>query len=205
MTVTTTVKKVVTDYPYAALGATDLAVERVRTASARVESLRDEAPAKVQARISGAPAAAQKSYADLAARGEKLVERVRKQKATQDLAGQARATVALGKGLVTTARDAVAEVERSAKATLTIGRKEAAKAADAVAESVEVTVDTDAAQKAVKESAKRTRTAAKRTTTTAKKGATRTRSTAKSTLTSARKTAAKATTATEKAAEKVGD
>ena len=33
MTVTTTVKKVVTDYPYAALGATDLAVERVRTAS----------------------------------------------------------------------------------------------------------------------------------------------------------------------------
>lgn len=199
MTVTTTVKKVVSEYPYAVIGATDLAVERVRTFRAEV------APARVQARLAGAPAAAQDAYFDLADRGEKLAERVRKQRSTQDLIGQARATVALGKGLVTTAREAVSDVESSAKATLTTGRKEAAKAASAVVDSVDVTVDTASAGDAVKSSAKRTRTAAKRTTTTAKKRATATKSAAKATTTSARKTATKATKATEKAAEKVGD
>lgn len=206
MTVTATVKKVVTDYPYAAIGTADLAVERVREAGTQIEALRAEvAPAKVQARIVGAPAAAQKAYGDLAVRGEKLVARVRKQKATQDLVGQAKATVALGKGLVTQARESVNEVERSAKATLTTTRKEAVKAAEAVVDSVDVKVDTQAAKKAVQSSAKRTRTAAKRTTTTAKKGAARTTTAAKSTTTAAKKTAAKATKATEKAAEKVGD
>lgn len=208
MAVTATVKKVVTDYPYAAIGATDLAVERVRTAGTQIDALRAEvAPAKVQARLAGAPAAAQKTYGELATRGEKLVERVRKQKATQDLVGQAKATLALGKGLVTTARKTVDDVERTAKATLTTTRKEAVKAAEAVVDSVDVDVkvDTDKASKAVKSSAKRTRTAAKRTTTTAKKGAARTTTAAKSTTTAARKTAAKATKATEKAAEKVGD
>ena len=206
MTVTATVKKVVTDYPYAAIGAGDLAVERVREAGTQLEALRAEvAPAKVQARLAGAPAVAQKTYDDLAVRGEKLVKRVRTQKATQDLVGQAKATLALGKGLVTQARQSVTEVERSAKATLTTTRKEAAKAAEAVVDAVDVKVDTEAAKKAVQSSAKKTRTAAKRTTTTAKKGATRTTTAAKSTTTAARKTAAKATKATEKAAEKVGD
>ena len=208
MTVTDTVKTVVTDYPYAAIGAGDLAVERVREAGTQLEALRAEvAPAKVQARLAGAPAAAQKTYDDLAVRGEKLVKRVRTQKATQDLVGQAKATLALGKGLVTQARQSVNEVERSAKATLTTTRKEAAKAAEAVVDAVDVDVkvDTKAAKKAVQSSAKKTRTAAKRTTTTAKKGATRTTTAAKSTTTAARKTAAKATKATEKAAEKVGD
>ena len=125
MTVTDTVKKVVTDYPYAAIGAGDLAVERVREAGTQLEALRAEvAPAKVQARLAGAPAVAQKTYDDLAVRGEKLVKRVRTQKATQDLVGQAKATLALGKGLVTQARQSVTEVERSAKATLTTTRKD---------------------------------------------------------------------------------
>jgi DNA-binding protein HU-beta len=206
MAVTATVKKVVTDSPYAAIGATDLAVERVRTAGTQIDALRAEvAPTKVQARLAGAPAAAQKTYGELATRGEKLVERVRKQKATQDLVGQAKATLALGKGLVTTARKTVDDVERTAKATLTTTRKEAVKAAEAVVDSVDVTVDTDKATQAVKSSAQRTRTAAKRTTTTAKKGAARTTTAAKSTTTAARTTAAKATKAAEKAAEKVGD
>ncbi|WP_435202116.1 hypothetical protein [Janibacter sp. GS2] len=204
MSVTTTVKKVVTDQTYATVGATDLAVETFRGYTGQIASLRSELePKKVQARVKAAPTEAQNYYNDLAKRGEDLVTRMRKQKATQDLVDQAESTVALGKGVVTTVRKAVADVERSAKATLTIGRKEAAKAADAVVDSVDV--DTDKATQAVAGSAKRTASAAKGTSTTTKKAATRTRTATKSTATSAKKTAAKTTKAADKAADKVGD
>lgn len=206
MSVTTNIKKVVTGYPYAVVGTTDLAVERVREARTQLEALRAEyAPAKVQARLAKAPEVATKEYDDLVVRGEKLVERIRKQQSTQDFLGQAKATVALGKGVVTSARKTVDEVERAAKSTLTVGRKEAAKAAEAVVDSVDVDVDTKKAGTAVKSAAKNTRTSAKRTTTTAKKGAARTRTAAKSTGTSARKTTAKGAKSTTKAAQKVGD
>lgn len=198
MSITTTVKKVVADQAYATVGATDLAVETVRSARAEL------APAKVQERVKAAPAEVEKRYTELTDRGEKLVERIRTQAATKDLLSQAEATLALGKGVVTTVRKAAGDVERSTKATLTTGRKEAAKAAGAVVDSVHVDVDTDKASTAVGESAKRTRTAAKRTTTTAKKAARSTTTATKSASTSARKTAAKSTKATKKAAEKVG-
>lgn len=145
---------------------------------------------------------AQTRYDDLAARGEQLVTRVRTQQATKDLLAQAEATVALGKGALTTARNGAAEVERSAKALLTTGRKEATKAVDTIADSV--ADEAAAATTEVKRSAKATRTAARRTSTTTKKAAARTRTTAKATTTSARKTAAGATKATTKAADKVG-
>ena len=212
MSISTTVKKVVTDQAYATLGATDLAVEQVRTTGDRISAAGAElAPAKVQARVKSAPADArtfvEKGYADLTDRGEKLAERIANQQSTKDLVNQAESTISMGKGFVTTVRNAVAEVERSAKATLTIGRKEAVKAAEAVADSVDVDVkvDTAKAKKAVSGSAKRTTTAAKRTNTTAKKAATRTRTATKSTATAAKKTAAKTTTAATKATEKVGD
>ena len=208
MSVTTTVKKVVTDQTYATVGATDLAVETFRGYTSQIAALGAELePKKVQARVKAAPTDAQNYYAGLTKRGEDLIARIRKQQATQDLVGQAEATVALGKGAITTVRKAVADVERSAKATLTIGRKEAAPAADAVADSVDVDVkvDTDKAKKAVSGSAKRTTTAAKRTSTTTKKAATRTRTATKSTATAAKKTAAKTTKAADKAADKVGD
>src|SRR5699024_2876885 len=147
MSVTTTVKKVVTGQTYATVGATDLAVETFRGYTAQIAALRAELePKKVQARVKAAPAEAQTYYADLAKRGEDLVARLRKQKATQDLVDQAEATVSLGKGLVTTVRKAASDVERSAKATLTVGRKEATKAADAVADSVDVDVATTKAK-----------------------------------------------------------
>jgi DNA-binding protein HU-beta len=208
MSVTTTVKKVVTDQTYATIGATDLTVETVRGYTTQLAALRAELePKKVQARVKSAPADAQAYYADLAKRGEALVTRIRNQKATKDLVGQAESTVALGKGAVTTVKKAVADVERSAKATLTIGRKEAAKAADAVVDSVDVDVkvDTAKAKKAVSTSAKRTTTAAKRTSTTTKKAAARTRTATKSTATAAKTTAAKTAAAADKAADKVGD
>lgn len=206
MSVTTTVKKVVTDQTYATVGATDLAVETFRGYTSQIVALRAELePKKVQARVKAAPAEAQTYYTDLTKRGEDLVTRLREQKATKDLIEQAEATVALGKGLVTTVRKAVADVERSAKSTLTIGRKEAVKAAEAVADSVDVDVDVEEAKKAVSSSAKRTTSAAKGTTTTAKKAATRTRTATKSTATSAKKTATKTAKAADKAADKVGD
>lgn len=208
MSVTTTVKKVVTDQTYATVGATDLAVETFRGYTSQIVALRAELePKKVQARVKAAPDQAQTYYTDLTKRGEGLVTRLREQKATQDLIGQAEATVALGKGLVTTVRKAVSDVEASAKRTLTIGRKEAVKAAEGVADSVDVDVDVDVAKakKAVTGSAKRTTSAAKGTTTTAKKAATRTRTATKSTSTAAKKTATKTTKAASKAADKVGD
>lgn len=205
MSVTTTVKKVVTDQTYATVGATDLAVETFRGYTSQLAALGSELePKKVQARVKSAPADAQSYYTDLTKRGEDLVTRIRKQKATQDLVDQAEATVARGKGVVTTVRKAVSDVERSAKATLTIGRKEAAQAADAVADSVDVKVDTDQAKKAVSGSAKRTTTAAKRTSTTTKKAAAKTTTATKSTGTAVKKTAAKTTKAADKAADKVG-
>ena len=142
-------------------------------------------------------------YAELATRGKGLVNRVRTQKATQDLVAQAETTLAQAKGAVTTARHAASEIERSAKATLTTGRKEAAKVADVVADSVADEAKTATTE--VKKSAKRTRTAAKRTSTTTKRASKRTTASAKAATTSARKTAAAAEKAAETTAQKVGD
>lgn len=204
MNVTTTVKKVVTDQTYATVGATDLVVETFRGYTSQIAALRSELePKKVQARVKAAPTDAQHYYADLTKRGEDLVARLRKQKATQDLIDQAEATVALGRGLVDTVRKAATDVERSAKTTLTVGRNEAAKASEAVADSVDV--DTEKAKTAVADSAKRTTAAAKGTRTTAKKAANRTRTATKSTGEGAKKTAAKTAKAASTSAEKTGN
>jgi hypothetical protein len=214
-------RKTVTDSTpvYAAVGLTDLAVEKVRDARVRASGVRVEVdPAALQAKAQAAVAEvaeqaqelpvlalnrslvfasrAAESYESFALRGEKLVKRVRTQKATKDLISQAEATFALGKGAVTTVRRSATDIQRSAKATLTTGRKEAAVAADTVA---------DEAATTVKKSAAHTRTAAKRTTTTTKKSAASTKRATKSVATSAKKTAAAASDAVEAAAEKVGD
>ncbi|GAA4714982.1 hypothetical protein GCM10025782_09280 [Pedococcus ginsenosidimutans] len=219
---------------FAAVGLTDLAVEKVREArtraTARTSALRAELAAdldpaviqtRAQSRVLGVaeqaqelPALAlnrslelagkaQESYETVAARGEKLVKRVRTQKATQDLIAQAETTVALGKGAVTTVRKSATEIQRSAKATLTTGRKEAATVADTVAGSV--AAETAEVATAAKASAKRTRTAAKRTSTTTKKSATATKSATKRATTGAKKTASTAKKATATTAAKVGD
>ena len=222
------IRKTVTDTTpvFYAVGLTDLAVEKIREANVRAEARRAELkPAKLQAKAETAidtatkqvkelPAVAlnrslelaskaQDEYETIAARGEKLVKRVRTQKSTKDLIAQAEATFALGKGAVTTARKSASDIQRSAKATLTTGRKEAVAAADAIAESV--VDETAEAATAVKAATKRTRTAAKRTATTTKKSAARTRTAANSTTTGARKTATASKKATKAAATKVGD
>jgi hypothetical protein len=210
---------------FAVVGLTDLAVEKVRDARVKATAVRvDLAPAslqsKAQARVTEAaeqaqelPALAlnrgleiagkaQETYETVAARGEKLVKRVRTQKPTTDLLAQAEATLSLGKGAVTTVRKSAAEIQRSAKGTLTTGRKQAVVAADVIADSV--VVEAAEASTAVKQSATRTRTAAKRTATTTKKSAAATKSATKGATTSAKKTATATRKASTAAAKKVG-
>jgi hypothetical protein len=200
---------------YAVVGATDLTVEKAREAAGTVEAfgtqlradfdklVADLAPAKVQDRTLAAFAQVQElpttvaaeskanadklvaRYEDLAERGQKLVARIRNQKATKDLVAQAETTVAQAKGAVTTAR------------------KEAVKAAEAIVDSVNDEVKVVEAE--VTTAAKRTRTAAKRTSTTTRNAAKKTTASAKGARTSAKKTAAATAKATEKAAAKVGD
>lgn len=232
MTIVSDIRKSVIDATpvLAAVGATDLAVEKVRHARARAAAARAElAPtalqSKAQARVTGvaeqaqhAPAVAlngslvlaskaQESYEGLAQRGERLIKRIQNQKSTKELIAQAEATFALGKGAVTTVRKSANEIQRSAKATLTTGRKQTATAADAIAESVVDVVAEESAEAtaAVKQSAARTRTAARRTATTTRKSAGASKAATKRATTGAKNTASATRKATSAAAKKVGD
>lgn len=219
------IRKTVTETTpvYAAVGLTDLAVEKVRHARAKATADLDPTAlqTKAQARVAEVAGSAQElpalalnrglelagkaqeSYESFAARGEKLVKRVRTQKATKDLIAQAETTVALGKGAVTTVRRSATDLQRSAKATLTTGRREAATVVDTVVGSV--TAETAEVGTAVKGSAQRTSTAAKRTSTTAKKSATASRTATKRATTGAKNTAAASKKASAATASKVGD
>ena len=228
MTLVKDIRKTVTDTNpvFAAVGVTDLAVERLRDARARAAAVRhdltpsalqdkavkrieqvteqvQQIPADVRSQSVEAADKAQQTYADLAVRGHKLVTRLRNQKSTQDLLAQAGSTVSLGKGAVTTVRKAATQTERSAKATLTTGRHEAEAVRDALVSSIHREADTTT--KVVKKSAAATRTSAKRTATTAKKSTAAAQRVTKSTATSATRTASAAAEATKVATPKIGD
>lgn len=200
---------------YAAVGITDLAVEKIRNARERAVAVRSElkvdalqkkaghaveqaqqVPAHALNRTLVVAGKAQESYEDLARRGEQLVSRIRNQKATKDLVAQAENAVAQGKGAVTTVRNAAGDTQRAAKATLTTGRRESEQVLDAVSAS---------AKTEGKAAGKATRTSAKRTSTTATKRAANAKRATKSAATSTRKTATRAKRATTSAAAKVGD
>ena len=210
---------------YAAVGVTDLAVEKVRDARTQAVAARrsltavdprglqhelglqaersikqvQDAPAILLNRSLEIAGRAQEQYDALAVRGEELVKRIRDQRSTKELLAQVDQTVSASKGAVTTARRAVASTQQSAKATLTTGRREAAKTLDTIEK------DVDASSAAVVESAKRTRTAGRRTATTARKGAASTTSRARATNTTATKAATRARKATKAGARKIGD
>ena len=210
MTLVNDIRKTVTDRtPVLALvGATDLVVEKVRGAQAqatrlRVDLSREDLDVKtLQGQAQQVPAVAlnktielagkaEEAYEDLAARGEKLVDRIKRQKATQDLLAQGKVTISRGKAAVTTVRKAAVDTRTAAKATVTTARREGG----------EVVADT---QQSVAKRTTGTKSAAKRTATTARKRTATAKSTAKAATTSARKAAAAAAAATEAAAEKVG-
>lgn len=167
---------------YAAVGATDLAVEQVRRARTRAEQFRSElsreelrrrvdelatqaqqVPNEALSRGALAAGRAQDAYTDLARRGQGLVQRIRKQQATQDLLAQADTVVAQGKGAVTTVRRAVADTEQETQRDV------------------------------------------KRTASTTRKRAANTKRATRATTTSTRKTASTAKKATKDAGRKVGD
>lgn len=152
----------------------------------RVAELQSEAtgyPAKVQELLDDNMAQANAAYADLVKRGESLLERVRRQKSTQDAIAAAETTVAKVK---TTATQALHAVEAQVEA---VDRAAATKVAP------KTTTRKDAGKKAAATTARKT--ADKKTATA--------RSSAKATGTAAKKTADNASKAVTDAAEKVGD
>jgi heparin binding hemagglutinin HbhA len=113
----------------AVVGATDLAVERVRTLAARAEqaaasidsktlqSTAVQVPALAVSRALEVAGQFESRYEDLAARGKALVQRVQSQRATKDLVTQGKATLSRTKAAVTTARktaDAAVEAAEDA-------------------------------------------------------------------------------------------
>ena len=217
------IRKTVTDTTpvYAAVGVTDLAVERLRDARARantraaavraeldITTMQDRAvkrfervseqaqqiPAQLRSQRVEAAGKARETYSGLAVRGEKLVKRIRNQKTTKDLVAQAGSTVSLGKGAVTTVRKAAHDTQQAAIVTLTTGRRQAG----SVAATVQDTVTKAPAKVA-------TVIEGTGTTATAKKSVAAAERATKSAATSARKTAAAAAAATKTATSKVGD
>lgn len=155
-------------------------VKAVSTLQAETVAL----PAKAQtAAVSVAVEAADRAdavYEELLTRGRRVVGRIRRQKATQDLKRDAGTTVRRTKAAAKTARSSASDTASAAKGTATTAKKSAATAT------------------------KSTRTAAKRTSTTARKRTTTTRKSAASATRAARKTTSSATKAVSDGAAKVG-
>lgn len=175
------IRKNVTDLNalYAVVGATDLAVERLRSTGAQLQPRRlqaraEQVPTLAVSRVLEAAGKAEDAYSGLSTRGRVLVGRLRRQRSTQETASHARTAATRSRAAVSTARRT--------------GDETAAVAGQGVA-------GTTAA----------TRSAARRTASTARKGATASRGRATSAGSAARRGAGSARTATADAAEKVGD
>lgn len=204
MPITDEIKKTAADTGYAVVGVTDLAVERLREAQARAAKVRAELEVgKVSDRVQHAPTFAiakgleaagrvEEAYEGLSERGKRLVERIRHQRATQELLAQGKTAVSRTKAAVTTVRRGAEDVETAAKATVTTATREAGEA-------------TEQARRTTRTATTGTQAAAKRTARTTRKRAAATRTAAKGAATSAAKTAEAAAEATEAAAGKVGD
>ena len=223
MTLVKDIRKTVTDTTpvYAAVGVTDLAVERLREARARattraaavrvdldITTMQDRAakrfekvteqahqiPVQVRNQTIEAAGKARETYSGLAVRGEKLVKRIRNQKSTKDLIAQAGSTVSLGKGAVTTVRKAALDTQHAAMVTLATGRREAG----SVAASVQDSVSKAPARAATVVEGTGTTTTAKKSTASAVRAT-------RAVATSARKTATAAAKDVTTATSKVGD
>lgn len=110
---------------YVVVGAGDYAVEKLRSVRLpKLDATHDVKDVPVQ--FAGQVfSTANTVYADLAARGESLVTRVRKQQATEDLQARASRTTSQAKGAATTAKKGARSTTTRAKATTTSARKSA--------------------------------------------------------------------------------
>jgi hypothetical protein len=195
---------------YVVAGAGDLAVKKIREVPTQLSSTRlvamkvergdvEKAVSTLRAETVALPAKAQTAavdlavgvadradavYGDLLTRGRRVVGRIRRQQATQDLKRDATTTVRRTKATTTTAKRGAAETASAAKGTSTTAKKSAAKA--------------------TRKATSSTRTSAKRTATTARKRTAATRTAAKSATTAARKTTESAAKAVSDGAAKVG-
>jgi heparin binding hemagglutinin HbhA len=150
MTLTTTITR---SKPfYVAAGATDLAVKTIRTAPSRIPSVKikverrdlEKAVATVGQQAATLPVRAQATavgiagevteradavYGDLLTRGRKVVGRIRRQKASQDLKKDAATTVRRTKATKTTAKKSAAATgstaKKATKRTTTTAKKRA--------------------------------------------------------------------------------
>ena len=154
----------------AAMGATDVAAEKVREATAKMREMdpkevREELAAalkQLQQALLDLTNRAQDQFDELATRGDKLIKRMRDQQSSKDLKKQMDTTVAAGKGAVTTIRRAAVDIEHTVE-----------DAANKLAQAAET--QADAAAAGVKTAVDRSRSATKRTTTSARKTATQAR------------------------------
>ena len=108
-------------------------VADARTAPAKLREL----PAVAQAGFTTVLGQAEETYEDLAGRGKDLVERIRSQKATEDLVTQAKTTVSKAKATRTTAKKTAQTAARNVKATATSARKTAKTASKAAADAAD--------------------------------------------------------------------
>ncbi|TCO33250.1 hypothetical protein EV652_103249 [Kribbella steppae] len=102
-------------------------VADAKTAPAKLREL----PVTAQAGFTTVLGQAEETYEDLAGRGKELVERIRSQKATEDLVTQAKTTVSKAKATRTTAKKTADTATRNVKATATSARKTAKTASKA--------------------------------------------------------------------------
>jgi heparin binding hemagglutinin HbhA len=230
MTLVKDIRKNVTDTTpvYAALGVTDLAVERLRDARTRAAAVRldldinviqdraakrfekvteqvQQIPAQVRSQGAEVAGKARETYSRLAVRGEKMVKRVRNQRSTKNLFAQAGNTVSVGKGAVTTVRKAAHDTQRAAIVTLTTGRREAESVAASVQDGVRAagrTVTRAPTAAPTASTASTAPTVVQGTGTPAKKSTASTQRASRSVAAGARKTA---TTATKAVTPKVVD
>lgn len=189
---------------FAVVGATDLAVERVRAVQADVErrvgdfdarslgAKAQELPTLAAARAAEVASKGQARYQELAVRGKTRLNSIRSQASTQHLINQAENTVSRSRAAVTTARKAADDTYSAILSTFRVGRGEAEEAG--------VTTRSIA-----KTAARRTTIAAKKSTATLRKGAAATKSAAKGTRTSAGQIAPDASEAASDAAGQIGE
>lgn len=144
---------------YAVAGVGDFAVAKLKEIPTRVAKLKTDVvgedksvQAKVTEKVTSLPSdamhltaklseladsgvkKADAHYADLAARGEAIVKRLRNQKATQDLLTQAQNTVTRARVARGTAARGAGDTKTAAKSTVTSAKKTATKATKAASD-----------------------------------------------------------------------
>jgi hypothetical protein len=108
-------------------------VADAKNAPAKLRDLQKTAPAS----FTSARGHAEETYEDLADRGKDLVERIRHQKATEDLVATAKTTVSKAKATRTTAKKTADTATSNVKATATSARKTAKSAAKAASDAAD--------------------------------------------------------------------